>query len=61
MQDYHLDSVAVAWAVAFLLAVAACGYSVLTAVIAVVKSAVDALGCIATVGVARECSFFAKN
>ncbi len=45
MQDYHLDAVAVAWAVAFLLAVAACGY----AVIAVVKSAVDALGCIATV------------
>jgi hypothetical protein len=42
-------------AVAFLLAVAACGYSDLTAVIAVVKSAVVALSCIATVGVAKEC------
>jgi hypothetical protein len=31
------------------LAVAECGYSVLTAVIAVVKSAVIALSCIATV------------
>jgi hypothetical protein len=37
------------------LAVAVCGYSVLTAVIAVVKSAVIALSCIATVkGVAKE-------
>jgi hypothetical protein len=42
-------------AVAFLLAVAVCGYSVLTAVIAVVKSAVVALSCIAIVGVAKEC------
>ncbi len=40
---------------AFLLAVAACGYSDLTAVIAVVKSAVVALSCIAIVGVAKEC------
>jgi hypothetical protein len=36
------------------LAVAVCGYPVLTAVIAVVKSAVVALSCIATVGVAKE-------
>ena len=37
------------------MAVAVCGYSVLTAVIAVVKSAVVAISCIATVGVAKEC------
>jgi len=42
-------------AVAFSFAVAACGYSDLTAVIAVVKSAVVALSCIAIVGVAKEC------
>jgi hypothetical protein len=42
-------------AVAFLLAVAVCGYSALTAVIAVVKSAVVALSCIATVGDTKEC------
>jgi len=37
------------------LAVAVCGYSVLTAVIVVVKSAVVILSCIATVGDAKEC------
>jgi hypothetical protein len=37
------------------LAVAACGYSDLSAVIAVVKSVVVALSCIATVGDAKEC------
>jgi hypothetical protein len=37
------------------LAVVAGGYSDLTAVIAVVKSAVVALSCIAIVGVAKEC------